>query len=392
MSHHDLEHSTPYEHAIAILADAGFEGMAEAITVLMNELMLIERQNYMDAPPHARSETRRARANGFKPKSFKTRVGALDLRIPQVRDRAEGVEPFYPKALERGERSERALCLAVAEMYVQGVSTRKVTEITKQLCGLDVTSAQVSRAAKALDEELEAWRNRELGEVRYLFFDATYVKVRRDGSVQDSAVFLAKAVLPDGRRSLVGVSVGHAEAEVQWRDFLASLQDRGLHGVRLICSDDHAGLRAAIKARFPGVIWQRCQVHLQRNAAGYVSRLERREEVASDIRRVFNSETEGEAQERIRDIVKKWSKSEPRLAAWMETNLIEGLGILAVPLAHRRKLRTTNGVERLNLEIKRRTRVATMFPNDESLLRLVSAVLMEQTEEWETGRRYLNMT
>jgi len=391
MPHDDRTQITAIDSALTILAEAGLDGMAAAMTTLFNEVMLIERSQFMGAEPHERSGKRRARANGFKPKTLKTRVGALELRIPQVRDRADGVDPFYPSSLERGVRSERALKLALAEMYVQGVSTRKVTEITKELCGLDVTSSQVSRAATALDQEVEAWRTRPLGEATYLVLDATYVKVRRDGSVQDSAVLSAMAVLADGSRSLVGVSVGHSEAEVHWRDFLANLQNRGLHGVRLISSDDHAGLRAAIQARFPSATWQRCQCHLQRNASSYVSRSERRSEVAADMRRVFTAETEGDARERLREAVEKWSESEPRLASWMEENVPEGLGVLAIPPAHRRRLRTTNGIERVNLEIKRRTRVATLFPNETSLLRLVSAVLMEQSEEWETGRRYLSM-
>lgn len=391
MPHDDRPESTALDAALTVLAEAGFEGMADAMTVLLNELMLIERSLYMGADAYERAPKRRGRANGFKPKRVRTRVGELDLRVPQVRDRPEDAEPFYPSALERGVRSERALKLALAEMYVQGVSTRKVTAITEELCGLDVSSSQVSRATKAIDEELKAWRQRPLGEVSYLVLDATYVKVRRQGSVQDSAVLVAKAIMPDGTRSIVGVSVGHSEAEVHWRDFLEGLQDRGMHGVRYIVSDDHAGLRAAIQARFPGAVWQRCQCHLQRNATAYVTKRDHRSEVAKDIRRVFAAEEDGEARGMLREVVGKWAESEPRLATWMEENLPEGLGVLSLPPKHRKRMRTSNGLERVHLEVKRRTRVATLFPNEDSLLRLVSAVLMEHTEEWETGRAYLTM-
>ena len=380
------EHSNDYNDLVELLAESGFDGMAQAIEILMNEAMKLERSDVLRAAPYQRTDARRGYANGYKPKTVRSRLGSLELQVPQAR----GVE-FYPSALERGERSERALKLAVAEMYVQGVSTRKVAAITQELCGLDISSSQVSRAAAALDEELDAWRNRPLGEMPYLILDARYEKVRCAGSVISCAVLVAIGITPEGKRSVIGVSVSLTEAEVHWRDFLASLQNRGLHGVQLIVSDNHAGIKAARKARFSGVPWQRCQFHLQQNAMQYVPKIALRKAVAADLRAAFDAPDRNEAQRQLDIAVKKYAKSAPKLSAWIETNIPEGLTVFRLPAAHRRRLRTTNMLERVNKEIKRRTRVATLFPNEASLLRLTSAVLVEITEEWETGKRYLNM-
>jgi transposase-like protein len=371
---------------VQLLAESGFDGMAQAIEILMNEAMKLERGDVLGAAPYERSAERRGHANGFKPKTVNSRLGKLELRVPQTR----GVE-FYPTALERGERSERALKLAVAEMYVQGVSTRKVQQITQELCGLDVSSSQVSRAAALLDEELEAWRNRPLGRTPYLILDARYEKVRHGGGVRDCALLVAVGVTPDGKRTVLGASVSLSEAEVHWREFLASLIQRGLHGVELVAGDAHAGLAAARKACLGGAKWQRCQFHLQQNALQYVPKVALRGEAAADLRAVFNAPDRPEAERLLKIAVAKYADSAPKLASWMEANVPEGLTVFALPAPHRRKLRTTNMLERLNKEIKRRTRVATLFPNEASLLRLVSAVLMETSEDWETGKTYLKM-
>lgn len=381
-----LEDSNALIAVVELLAENGFDGMAEAMQILFNEAMKLQRSAALGAQPYERSDTRRGHANGFKPKTFGSRLGQLNLQIPQTR----GVE-FYPSVLERGERSERALKLAIAEMYVQGVSTRKVAAITEELCGLDVSSSQVSRASQMLDEELDAWRNRPLDEFPYLILDARYEKIRHGGSVVPCAVLVAIGITPQGKRSILGVSVSLSEAEVHWRNFLASLQERGLHGVRYIVSDDHAGLKEARQGRFSGVPWQRCQFHLQQNAMQYVPKVAMREQVGDDLRNVFNAPDRSEAERQLQLLIRKYAKSAPKLAAWLETDLPEGLTVFGLPAAHRRKMRTTNMLERINKELKRRTRVATLFPNEASTLRLVSAVLSEITEEWETGKIYLNM-
>ena len=384
MTHEDQ--STCFEELLQLLSEHGFDGMGEAIQILMNEAMKLERAETLGAMPYQRSESRRGYANGFKPKTVNSRLGRLSLKVPQTRD----VE-FYPSSLERGERSERALKLAVAEMYVQGVSTRKVAEITQELCGLDVSSSQVSRAAGLLDEELQAWRERPLGTVPYVILDARYEKVRHGGSVRDCAVLVAIGILGNGQRSVLGVSVSLSEAEVHWRAFLKGLIDRGLHGIHMIVPDDHSGLKQARKACFPGIAWQRCQFHLMQNAMHYVPKVAMRPEVTQDLRSVFNAPDRHEAERLLAQLVKKYESSAPDLSAWMEANLPEGLTVFELPSSHWRRLRTTNMLERLNQEIKRRTRVATLFPNEASLLRLVSAVLSETSEDWETGKTYLTI-
>lgn len=367
------------------IAEQGLDYLPELIRLVVNAAMKAERQQYLGVAPYERSDTRRDQANGFKSKTLQTRLGEIAFAIPQVR---EG--EFYPQALEKGLRSERALTMALAEMYVQGASTRKVNAIVEKLCGSQVSSSLVSKATAELDPLLEAWRNRSLGEIRYLFLDARYEKVRVDGQVVDMAVLIAQAVGPDGKRRILGVRLGLGEAETFWRAFLQSLIQRGLCGVRLITSDDHAGLRQALRAVFGGVPWQRCQYHLQQNAMSYVPRREMLAEVAADIRKVFNAPDRPTAETYLKQTVQKYVQRASRLADWMETNLPEGLTVFAFPEPHRRKLRTNNTQERLNREIGRRTDVVGIFPNEAACLRLVSAILMEKDEEWQTGRIYLS--
>jgi transposase-like protein len=375
----------PIDGAVELLKTNGFDALAEAVTVLLNTAMVAERSEYLGVAPYERSSGRRGYANGYKDKQFKTRLGALPLKVPQTRDGG-----FYPCSLERGLRSERALLLAIAEMYVQGVSTRRVKRIVEELCGMEVSSSQVSRAASELDEMLEAWRTRDLGCYRYIVLDAQYEKVRQGGQVLDAAVLIACGVDANGQRDVLGCSVSLSEAEVQWRSFLSGLKDRGLHGLELIVSDAHEGLKAARKAVFPSVPWQRCQFHLQQNAGQYVPKVAMRAPVAADIRAIFNAPDRHEAEHLLDKFLKRYEAIAPALVRWAEEALPEGFTAFALPASHRRKLRTTNLVERLNQEIRRRTRVARLFPNEAACLRLVSAVLMELSEDWQTAeRRYV---
>jgi len=383
---HPLPESNLPEDFMELLAQQGLAAMPRAIAILLNEAMKIERSQVLNAAPYERTQARRGLANGYKDKTLATRLGPITFQVPQTRD-----IDFYPSALEKGVRAERALKLAVAEMYVQGVSTRKVTKVMEELCGLQVTSTDVSRAAELLDAELESWRQRPLDKTPCLILDARYEKVRHGGTVVSCAVLIATAVLPDGKRSILGVSVSLSEAEVHWREFLASLQERGLHGVELIVSDDHAGLKAARIARFPNVPWQRCQVHLQRNAQAYVPKQSMKKQVAADLKSIFTAPDPAEARRLLDLAVGRYAPKAPALATWMEANVPEGLTVLERPVAQRPRLRTSNMNERLNKEILRRTRVATLFPNEASLLRLVSAVLVEIDEEWTTGKVYLNL-
>ncbi|MBX3355430.1 MAG: IS256 family transposase [Phycisphaeraceae bacterium] len=373
------------DDVVTLIAEHGTDSMQQAFSTLLNIAMRTEREQVLGARPHERTPERRGHANGFKPKSLKTRVGTLTVQVPKTR----GID-FYPSALERGVRSERALLCALAEMYVQGVSTRRVTAVLEELCGLEISSAQVSRATAELDDELEAWRTRPIGEVRYLILDARYEKVRHAGTVISTAVLVATGVLADGRRTILGVSVARSEAEVHWRAFLRSLLERGMHGVRLVVSDDHEGLRAAREAVLTGIPWQRCQFHLMRNAMAYVPKIGQRNEVAQELKTILNAADRDEADRRLRAMVERWKIEAPQLAAWLEASAPESMTVFTLSPYLRRRLRTTNAQERLNREIKRRTRVAGLFPNDASLLRLVTAILAEIDEEWTTGRVYLN--
>ena len=368
------------------IAAQGFEFIPELMRIVINAAMEAERQHYLRAAPYQHTPERQGHGNGFKPKTVSTRMGEITLDIPQVREGG-----FYPEALEKGQRSERALTLTLAEMYVQGVSTRKVSAIVDQLCGTSVSSSLVSKAAIQLDETLEAWRNRPLDEFRYIFLDARYEKVRQNGQVRDAAILIAVGVGQDGKRQVLGVSVSLSEHEAHWRTFLQRLVARGLSGVQLITSDDHAGLKAARIAVFGGIPWQRCQFHLQQNAGAHVPRQEMRREVAEDLRTIFNAPDRHTAEAYLARTVQKYAQSVPALANWLEKNVPEGLTVFSFPASHRRRLRTANGLERLSREIKRRTRVVGIFPNEAACLRLISAVLMEIDETWQTDRIYLTI-
>lgn len=370
-----------------LIADQGLDAMPELIRIMLNAAMQADRQHYLRAAPYERTSERQGYANGYKPKTMTTRVGEVTFAVPQVRDGS-----FYPSALERGLRSERALTLALAEMYVQGVSTRKVAAITEQLCGVQLDSMQVSRAAAQLDEQFALWRTRRLGKIRYLYLDARYEKVRIDGQVRDAAVLLAMGVGEDGKRALLGVSVAVSEQEVHWRQFLQSLVERGLSGIELVISDAHTGLQAARRAVFGGVPWQRCQFHLQQNAQAFVPRQDMKSEVAAAIRAIFTAPTRAAADALLAQTVQTYAKTASKLASWLESAIPEGLSVFAFPASHRQRLRTTNGLERLNQEIRRRTRVVGVFPNEASCLRLVTALALETSDEWEAGKVYLSMT
>lgn len=371
--------------AMQALLEDGLTGLPEALRVLGNAVMLFERAQALRARPYERNEERIGYANGFKPKTVNTRIGAVEFAVPQAR----GVG-FYPSFLEKGLRSERALNLALAEMYVKGVSTRKVTDIVEKLCGCQVSSEQVSRCSAELSAQVEAWRGRPLAKYTYLMFDAIYEKVRQEGRMQACAVLICVGVNESGYREILGVSAKVSEAEPHWRSFFESLVSRGLHGVQYIVSDAHAGLQAALRAVFPSVPWQRCQFHFQQNASAYVTKENDRREVASDIRAIFNSQTLDEAQAKLKTIVEKYRERMPKLSEFLETHCEECFTVFALPAEHRIRMRTTNPLERLNKEIRRRTRVAGIFPSEPSLLLLVGAILNEISDDWASSKIYLN--
>jgi putative transposase len=372
------------------IVEQGFGFLPELIRIVINAAIQSEWQQYLQVAPYQHSPDRRGHANGYKPKTIKSRMGEIKLGVPQVREGG-----FYPAALEKTQRSERTLTLTLAEMYVQGVSTRKVTAIVEQLCGSSVSSSVVSQVAKLLDETLQDWRNGLLGEFPYVFLDANYEKVRQSGQVREAAILFAVGVDLEGKRQILGISVSLSEHVVHWRAFLQSLVARGLNSVQLISSDAPEGLKAARIAVFSGVPWQRCQFHLQqpirsffdRNAGAHVTRQDARREVAEDLRTIFNAPDRHTVEAYRRKIVQKYAQTIPTLADWLEQNIPEGLTVFSFPASQRRKLRTSNGLERLSREIKRRTRVVSIFPNEAACLRLISVVLMEIHEEWQSDDR-----
>ena len=366
----------------------GMEAMPQAMEILFNEAMRLEREQHLGAGHYERNNERLDYANGYKPKRVKTRIGQLDLSVPQTRD-----SDFYPNCLEKGLRSERALNIALSEMYVNGVSTRKVSNIVEKMCGFEVSAQMVSNASKDLDASLTAWRNRSLGQMDYLLVDARYEQVRVDGLVRDCAVLIAIGINPQGKREVLGTQVSLSEAEVHWRELFKDLHKRGLHGVKLLVSDVHHGIKAARKAIMPNVAWQRCQFHLQQNAQSYVTKRSKKSEVASDIRAIFNAASQDDAKRQLDLFVERYQKSMPKLSQWAENNIPEGLTVFGMDLCefNRKRLRTSNMIERLNQTVKQQTKVAKIFANEASCLRLVSAIVMEVSEQWVGGRMYLRV-
>jgi putative transposase len=372
--------------AFTEFAAQGLIELNPVLEKLFNELMKAEREAVLEAKPYERTEERKGYANGFKDKKLQLRSGKIDLKVPQTRE-----IPFYPSCLERGQRTEKALVVAVAEMYFNGVSTRKVEHITKQLCDMEISPTQVSRIAKQLDEELELFRSRPLGGMTYVYLDAHYEKVRHEGQVRDLAVLKAIGVTPSGTREILGVSCSLSEATVHWRSFLESLLSRGLRGMKLITSDDHSGLRAALKAVLPSVPWQRCIFHLAQNAQSYTPTKAMRYEIGRAVKDIYDSISREEAEERMKQVCKRFEKKASKFCEWLEENFSEGLSFFSFPRVHWKKIRTVNMVERQNQEVRRRTRVVRVFPNEESCLRLVTAVLMDQHEDWAGGKRYMTI-
>lgn len=375
-----------------LLTNGISDGMQPVMQLLLNAAMLLERSTHLNAKPHERGADRNGYANGFKPRSYQSSIGKLDLDYPQVRD---SDSPFRTALFEKGSRSDRALKVAIATMYIQGVSTRKVTKVMESLCGFEVSSGQVSALSSQLDEEFAKWRQRDLPDIKHMLCDASYYKIRHDGVVRDCAILIAIGVkAEDGKRIILGVSCKLSEAEVHWRDFFVSLKERGLGIPDSITSDAHEGLRAALRSTFNSSPWQRCQFHLQSRSRGtqsYVPKAEMKQEVASDIRRVFNSQDRDHAEMELKKLVVKYQTAAPELANWMESNIPEGLTVFSLPTKVRTRLRTSNMCETLNGIIKRRTKVVGVFPNSDSLLRLVTGVIIEISDEWEVGKTYLNL-
>lgn len=377
----DDRKATALEAILELLITQGPNDIAGVFARAFDLAMEFERERFLRAGRYERTDDRQGYANGYKPKRIDTPAGTVTVQVPKTA--GHGDTPFYPQSLERGRRSVRAVMLAVAEMYIKGVSTRDVEAIMAEFGIESLSSSQVSRAAKLLDEELEAWRTRPLGEVKYLILDARYEKMRHGGVVRDVAVLSAIGIGKDERRRLLGVSVALSEAEVHWRAFLDSLVARGLRGVEFITSDDHAGLRAARRAVLGGATWQRCQFHLAQNAIHHAPNAEIRKRIGAELRAVWNASTLAKAEAALAELVASYRDSASKLATWLEQNVPEGLAVFTLPEAHRRRLRTSNPMERaVQQELKRRTVKIRVFPSEDALLRLVTAVLVEIDEKW----------
>ena len=351
----------------------------------IQQLLEEELTAFLNAEPYDRTDERRGYRNGYKPRTLKTRVGSLELMVPKDREGR-----FQTALFEKYQRSEKALMLAIIEMYVQGVSTRKVKKITEELCGLEISKSQVSTLAKGLDEEVHKWRTRPLTKrYPYLVVDARYERIRRDGSIIPQGVLIVVGIDSDGYRELLGVWCADSESESSWSAVFRELKERGLSGVSYIVSDDHTGLTNAIARQFQGAVWQRCQVHFIRNALSKAAHKDRGKILAL-LREITGSSSLESARKRLSEAVDALTDTHPKVAELLDEHGEEMLAVYALPEQHRKRMKSTNMLERFNKEIKRRTRVVCIFPNEAACVRLVSALAIEQNEEW-MELKYLNM-
>jgi putative transposase len=362
------------------------EFLKEGVRVLSQAIMEMEVEDHLGAARHQRSPGRTGQRNGYRRRLWDTRVGAVELAVPRVRDSS-----YFPSLLEPRRRAERALAAVVQEAYVHGVSTRKVDDLVRALGMTGVSKSRVSELCEELDEEVERFRGRHLeGSYPYVWLDATYLKARQDGRVASIAVVIAVGVKAEsGEREVLGLDVGPSEDGSFWLSFLRSLVARGLSGVRLVTSDSHRGLKGAIEAVLQGASWQRCRVHFMRNALCLVPKAAQ-QMVGATVRTVFAQPDSGSAHQQWRRVIDGFSSRFPRLAQLMEEAEEDVLSYAVFPQEHWQKIWSNNPLERLNKEVKRRTEVVGIFPNEEAVIRLVGAVLSEQHDEWQVGKRYFS--
>ena len=360
--------------------------LKELLHEVIQEVLEAEMNDALGAQKGERTGDRLGYRSGYYPRTLITRVGKLELRVPQDRQGRFSTEVF-----ERYQRSEKALVSALAEMYVQGVSTRKVKAITEELCGHSFSASAVSGVVKRLDEQLSQFAQRQLEEAfAYVILDARYEKVRESGSIRSRAVLVAIGIDWEGRRQVLGVELANRESTSSWKDFLLTLRQRGLRGVELVVSDDHAGLRKAIAEVLPEAVWQRCYVHFLRNALDHLPR-KGDDDCLRELRWLYDRRDVNEARKDLAGWLKRWQDKYAKLCAWVEDNIGETLSFYSLPLGHHKHLKSTNMLERLNEEIKRRTRVVRIFPNEQSCLRLIRALAVETHENWIEAHRYLDM-
>ena len=367
-----------------VQGDADF--LKEGLRALSQALMEMEVEEHIGAGRHERTEGRSGHRNGYRERTWETRAGAIELKVPRVRDGS-----YFPSLLEPRRRAERALSAVVQEAYVHGVSTRKVDELVKALGMTGISKSRVSELCEELDEEVERFRNRELeGTYPYVWLDATYVKARQDGRVVSIAVVIAVGVNGEtGEREILGVDVGPSEDGAFWTSFLRSLVGRGLSGVKLVTSDAHRGLKGALETVLQGATWQRCRVHFMRNALSLVPKAAQ-QMVGATIRTVFAQPDVGSAREQWRRVSDGFRHRFPRLSELMEEAEEDLLAYASFPQEHWQKIWSNNPLERVNKEVKRRTNVVGIFPNEAAVIRLVGSVLCEQHDEWQVSKRYFS--
>jgi transposase-like protein len=366
----------------------GDAGLAKLLERVLNQVLEAQVSEHLGAERYERTEERQGYRNGVRPRQLSTRVGKLTLRVPQVRD-----GQFSPELFARFQRSEQALVLALLEMVVNGVSTRKVTAITEELCGTSFSKSTVSALCARLDPLVTAWNDRPLVEQAFPFVvaDALVIKVREQDRVRALSALIAIGINAAGYREILGIQLGDSESESSWTTFFAWLKQRGLSGVDLVVSDAHSGLVAAVQRQFQGCTWQRCQTHLAGDVLEAAPKSVR-QEVHEHLRSLFEAPDLPTARVLLQQLVQTYSSRAPRAMATLETGFDDATAVLALPEPYRRRLRTSNGMERLNEEVRRRERVIRIFPNRESAIRLLGAVLMERHEQWTTGHRYFEMS
>jgi putative transposase len=365
---------------------AGGDVVRELFRDVVQEVLEAEMTETLQARPGERTSERLGLRSGYYSRTLITRVGKLELRVPQDREGR-----FSTQLFERYQRSEKALVSALAEMYVQGVSTRKVKAITEELCGHSFSASSISDINKTLDEQLAQFASRRLDEdYPYLILDARYERIRENGTIHKRAVLVAIGINWDGRRCVLGVELANRESISSWKEFLLGLRTRGLTGVELVVTDDHAGLRAAIAEVLPEAAWQRCYVHFLRNCLDHLPR-KGDDDCLRELRWIYERRNLGEARNDLAAWITKWESRYAKLVAWVEENIEETLTFYRLPAQHHKHLKSTNMLERLNEELKRRTHVVRIFPNAASCLRLVRALAVETHENWIEATRYLNM-
>lgn len=381
----DIQLTVSSEHLQALFSKD--RNLATLLEQILNQVLQAQVTEHLQAEPHERTDQRQGYRNGTRTRRLTTRVGPVQILIPQVRDGS-----FTPELFLRYQRSEQALLLAMMEMVIQGVSTRKVAAITQELCGKEFSKSTVSELCQRLDPLIETWNTRALRDQRFPFVivDALVIKVREEGHVRAMSALIASGINEAGYREILGLQIGDSESEASWSQLFIWLKERGLHGVDLVVSDHHGGVVAAVRQHFQGATWQRCQTHLSCNIADAAPKAVQ-PEIREHLRPIFTAPDAATARDGLAKFIARFEATAPKAVTVLERGFEDAIAVLALPPLYRRRLRTTNSQERLNEEIRRRERVIRIFPNRASALRLIAAQLMEYHEQWTTGRKYFEM-